>query len=75
MADPASSIRTDEVYRHHASTHDSPSKLKTYGYAIAIIVGIGGLVGGVVGVISIISGDVTKSDEILVAAGGLVGGG
>src|SRR5262245_32562042 len=41
-------LRTDNVYRPHESTHNSlPSKLKTYGFIIAIILGIGGLgVGG-----------------------------
>jgi hypothetical protein len=44
-------LRTDTVCRPDETTHNSPSsKLKTYGFIIAIIVGIGGLAVGGAGV-------------------------
>ncbi len=47
----SSELRTGNVYRPDESTHNSPpSKLKTYGFIIAIIVGIGGLAVGGAGV-------------------------
>jgi hypothetical protein len=52
MNDSSSSeLRTGNVYRPDESTHNSsPSKLKTYGFIIAIIVGVGGLAVGGAGV-------------------------
>lgn len=47
----SSDLKTDDIYRPNESTHNSPpSKLKTYGCIIAIIVGIGGLAVGGAGV-------------------------
>jgi hypothetical protein len=74
-------LRTDNVYLPDASTHNSPpSTLKTYGFIIAIIVGIGGLAVGGAGVagyfhVGALSNLAQIDAIIMMAVGGGGGGG
>ena len=77
MDSSASRVGSGEISRH-APTSPPPSKLKTYGFAIAIIVGIGGLAIGAAGLagyfhVGALSNMAQVDAIIMMAAGG--GGG
>ena len=77
MDSSASRVGSGEISRH-APTSPPPSKLKTYGFAIAIIVGIGGLAVGAAGLagyfhVGALSNMAQIDAIIMMAAGG--GGG
>ncbi len=55
---------------HHVPTSPSPSKGKPWGFAIAIIVGIGGLAVGAVGLAGALSNRAQVGAIIMMAAGG-----
>ena len=77
MDNSVSRVGSGEISRHVPTSHP-PSKLKTYGFAIAIIVGIGGLAVGAAGLagyfhVGALSNMAQVDAIIMMAAGG--GGG